>query len=117
MIWLLFLVAAVVFGPYVILWFRYIVAINFERGGWWNLLVPMAIKTGAVDIFLNYTSFRVLMWSKPGPGEYTISKHLERLVLLQTRKGAFCRHISKYFINPWDKVGGPHIPIPDNNLQ
>lgn len=104
---------AVLVLPYVVLWLRYIVAINFERGGWWNLLVPMAIKTGLLDIALNYTTFRLLMWSKPGPGEYTISKHMERLVLWQNRRGTFCRHVAKYFINPWDKVGGPHIPNVD----
>jgi hypothetical protein len=116
MTWLLYAVLALLallIVPYIVLWFRYIVAINFERGGWWNLLVPLAIKTGALDIALNYTTFRWLMNSKPEPGERTISKHLERLVLLQTNKGAFCRYISKYFINPWDKVGGPHIPNVD----
>lgn len=107
--WLL-LILALVFGPYVILWFRYIVAINFERGGWWLLLVPLAIKTGALDTVLNYTTFRLLMGSKPGPGEYTISKHLERLVTWQNLRGAVARYVSKYFINPWDKVGATHIP-------
>ena len=111
--WFIAILAPVLVLPYLVLWLRFIVAINFERGGWWNLLVPLAIKAGALDVALNYTTFRWLMRSKPGPGEHTISKHLERLVLLQTRKGAFCRYISKYFINPWDKVGGPHIPNAD----
>lgn len=104
---------AILVLPYVVLWLRFIVAINFERGGWWRLLVPLAIKAGALDIALNYTTFRWLMNSRPGPGEHTISKHMERLVTWQNRRGAFCRYTAKYFINPWDKVGGPHIPIPD----
>ena len=104
------LVYLVAFGA---LFLRFIVAINFERGGWWRLLVPLAIKAGLLDIALNYTLFSLLLWDKPRAGEYTISKHLERLVLLPTFKGAACRWVSRYFINPWDRVGGPHIPNAD----
>lgn len=114
-VWSLVFLVAVVVLPYVVLWLRFIGAINFERGGWWRLLVPMAIRAGALDIALNYTTFALFMWDRPATGEYTISKHLERLVGWQNRRGAFCRHVSKYFINPWDKVGGPHIPLPANH--
>lgn len=119
MTWLLYLFAilvalpVVVLGPFVVLWLRYIVAINYEKGGWWNLLVPLAIKAVWLDIKLNYTLFSLFMSDKPREGEYTISKHLERLVTWQNRRGAFCRYISKYFVNPWDHVGGPHIPNAD----
>jgi len=100
-----------------LLWLRFIIAINYERGGWWRLLVPMAIRAGMLDIALNYTLFSLLVLDFPRKGEYTISKHLERLVLLQTLKGAMCRYVCRYFINRWDKVGGPHIPLPDDELK
>ena len=103
--------------PFVALWFRFIVAINYERGGWWRLLVPMAIRAGLFDVALNYTLFALLMGDRPAPGEYTISKHMERLVSWPNRRGAVCRFAAKYFINPWDKVGGPHIPIPPDSSR
>lgn len=103
---------AVLVLPFVVLWLRFVVAINYERGGWWRLLVPMAIRAGALDIAMNYTLFALLMWDRPEPGEYTISKHMERLVSWKNKRGAVCRYAAKYFINPWDKVGGPHIPLP-----
>jgi hypothetical protein len=113
MSWLLYILAVLV-PPFVALWLRYIVAINYERGGLWRILVPLAIRTAVLDIALNYTLFALFMWDKPRNGEHTISKHLERLVYWKNRRGAFCRYISKYLINPWDKVGGPHIPVPDD---
>jgi len=111
MTWLLYATAVPVF-PFVALWLRYVVAINYERGGWWRLLVPLAIRAAVLDIALNYTLFALLTdW--PRKGEYTISKHMGRLVTWQNKRGAACRYAAKYFINPWDKVGGPHIPNVD----
>lgn len=95
------------------LWLRYVVAINYERGGWWCLLVPMAIRAAVLDIALNYTLFALIVWDWPRKGERTISQHLERLVLWQNKRGSACRFAARYFINPWDKVGGPHIPNVD----
>jgi hypothetical protein len=106
-------VVVVVLVSFAALWLRYIVAINYERGGWWRLLVPLAIKTAVLDIALNYTLFALFMCDKPRKGEKTMSQHLERLVYWKNRRGAFCRFIAKYLINPWDKVGGPHIPLPE----
>ena len=112
MIWLLYALAAVplvLFGPFVVLWLRFVVAINYERGGWWRVLVPLVIGAGWLDIRLNYTTFSLLMWDRPRAGEYTISKHLERLVTWQNKRGAVARYVCKYFVNPWDKVGPPHV--------
>jgi hypothetical protein len=119
MSWLhiLWIVLAVPLAAFVALFFKYIVAINYERGGWWRVLVPLAIRTAVLDIALNYTLFALFMWDRPRKGETTMSKHLERLVFWKNRRGAFCRAIAKYFVNPWDKVGGPHIPIPDSTNQ
>lgn len=103
--------------PFVALWLRFVVAINYERGGWWRLLVPLAIRAAVLDIALNYTLFSLAMGDCPRKGEYTMSKHLERLIFWQNRRGAFCRYISHYFVNPWDHVGGPHIPIPEDIQQ
>ena len=111
-----FYVIAVLAVPvlaFLALFLRYIVAINYERGGWWLLLVPLAIRAAALDIALNYTLFAFFMWDRPQAKEYTMSKHLERLVLWQNKRGAFSRWLAKYVINPWDKVGGPHIPNAD----
>lgn len=104
MIWLSLLIA-----PFLALWLRYIVAINYERGGWWRILVPLAIRAVVLDIALNYTLFSLGMWDRPRDGEYTMSKHLERLVTWQNRRGAVARYVCKYFVNPWDKVGPPHV--------
>lgn len=87
---------------------RFIVAIQYKRGGWWRLLTPLAIRTGILDIYLNYTTFSVYLWEWPREKEYTLSKRLERLVYATGLQGLVARLIAR-FTNRFDDN---HIPLP-----
>lgn len=91
-----------------ILALRFVVAIQYERGGWWRLLTPLALRTGLLDIYLNYTTFALLFWQWPSDGAYTLSKRCERLVLDGGWRGVIARLIAR-FTNKFD---GNHIPLP-----
>lgn len=87
---------------------RFVLAINYKRGGWWKLLTPLAIRTGLLDIYLNYTTFTVVFMQLPGKGEYTLSERCERLVYESGWRGFIARLIAR-FTNLFDKN---HITLP-----
>lgn len=87
---------------------RFALAIQYRRGGWWKLLTPLAIRTGILDIYLNYTTFTVLFLHLPASGEYTLSKRCKRLVFDPGWRGVVARLIAR-FTNFFDK---DHIPLP-----
>jgi len=88
----------------------YPLAIQYERQGWWRVLMPFTALVAVVDVYLNWTTFSLLLWSAPGKKEYTFSEHLERLVFDTGWRGKIARVIARY-TNHFDPTP-PHIPLP-----
>jgi hypothetical protein len=88
----------------------YPVAIQYERGGWWKLLMPFTLIAALVDVWLNFTTFALYLWSAPGRKEYTFSQHLERLVFDTGWRSYIARMVARY-TNKFDPTP-PHIPLP-----
>ena len=61
-----------------LLWVLYPIAIQVERGGWWQLLWPVTILAWIVDVLANWTELSLLMLELPR--EPTFSQRLSRLV-------------------------------------
>lgn len=87
---------------------RFMVAIQYRRGGWWRVLTPLALRAAFLDVYLNYTTCTVLLWDWPQKGETTISKRCKRLVFDPGWRGVVARLIAR-FTNFFDK---DHIPLP-----
>lgn len=88
----------------------YPVAIQFERGGWWRLLMPFTAVIAAIDVWLNFTTSSVALASVPRRREYTFSQHLERLVHDAGWRGLIARAVARY-TNVFDPTP-PHIALP-----
>ena len=88
----------------------YPVVIQYERGGWWKLLMPFTLVAALVDVYLNFTTFSLYLWDAPGKREVTFSQRLERLVFDKGFRGAAARLIAR-FTNYFDPTP-PHIPLP-----
>lgn len=88
-----------------LLWPLYIVGIQYERGGWWRVLLPVTLVAAALDVILNYTELALLTWDKPRHGEYTFSMRLERLQRRGDWRGKLARFIEKYMLGPFDPDG------------
>lgn len=88
----------------------YPAAIQYERGGWWRLLLPLTAVAALIDVWLNWTTFSLYLWSAPAKREYTLSQHLERLVFDPGWRGYVARAIARY-TNLFDPTP-PHIALP-----
>lgn len=88
----------------------YPIVIQYERGGWWKLLMPFTLVVALVDVWLNFTTFALYLWSAPGKKEITFSQHLERLVFDAGWRGHIARVIARY--TNWPDPTPPHIPLP-----
>lgn len=88
----------------------YIPAIQYERGGRWKLMMPLTLVVAIVDVWLNWTTFSLLLWSAPGKKEITFSQHLERLVFDTGWRGLIARLVARY-TNRFDPTP-PHILLP-----
>lgn len=88
----------------------YPIAIQYERNGAWRVLMPFTALVAVVDVWLNWTTFALLLWSAPRKKEYTFSEHLERLVFDAGWRGKIARVIARY-TNKFDPTP-PHIPLP-----
>lgn len=88
----------------------YPLAIQYERMGAWRVLMPFTALVAVVDVWLNWTTFSLLLWSAPRKKEYTFSEHLERLVFDAGWRGNIARVIARY-TNRFDPTP-PHIPFP-----
>lgn len=91
-----------------ILALRFVVAIQYRRGGWWRVLTPLALGAALLDVYLNYTTCTLLLWDWPRAGETTISKRCKRLVFDSGWRGVVARLIAR-FTNKFDEN---HIPLP-----
>lgn len=88
----------------------YPVAIQYERGGWWRLLMPITLVIAVIDVWLNFTTFALVLRSAPRRREYTFSQHLERLVHDTGWRGFIARAAARY-TNIFDPTP-PHIALP-----
>lgn len=73
----------------------YILGIQYERGGWWNLLLPITFIAWVIDVILNYTELALLMLDYPQRGEFTFSKRLSRIKQEQGKRGKLAQWISR----------------------
>lgn len=85
----------------------YPIAIQYERGGWWNIVAPVTLVALVIDVFANHTELALAMWEWPKRGEWTFSTRLERLVREQGWRGDIARPVVSIlnFIAP----SGKHI--------
>lgn len=78
-----------------LLWILYPIAIQYERGGWWNLILPITLVALVVDIIANYTELSILTLDFPKEGEYTFSQRLVRLNKEEGKRGIIARYITR----------------------
>lgn len=85
----------------------YPIAIQFERGGLWRVLLPVTLLTLLIDVIANYTELALLTWDRPAKGEYTFSTRIKRLQYYSGWRGKFARLVRDYtnFFDPQ----GDHI--------
>ena len=88
----------------------YPIAIQYERGGWWRLLLPLTAAVALLDVWLNWTTFSLYLASAPRKREYTLSQHLERLVFDPGWRGYIARAVARY--TNWPDPTPPHIALP-----
>ena len=79
----------------------YPLAIQYERGGWWSVLKPLAFIIAIIDIAANYTELALLTWDFPKHKEYTFSKRCKRLIHLDSWAGTVGR-ITQVYCNFFD---------------
>ena len=70
------------------------IAIQYERGGWWNVVLPVTLLTIFVDVVANWTELSLLLLEWPKAHEYTFSDRLERLVFDGGWRGELARPIA-----------------------
>jgi len=80
----------------VLLFLLYPLAIQYERGGWWNILKPLALVAGIIDIIANYTELALLTWDFPKHNEYTLSVRCARLIHQDNWAGTVGRFTQRY---------------------
>lgn len=73
----------------------YPIAIQYERGGVWLLVLPITIVALLIDIIANYTELAILTLDFPKAGEYTFSTRLERLQYSDGWRGIVCFKIAR----------------------
>ena len=85
----------------------YPVAIQFERGGWWYLVLPVTLLALVIDVIANYTELALLTWDWPTKYEWTFSTRCKRLQYYPGFRGGFARLVRDYtnFFDPQ----GDHI--------
>lgn len=86
----------------ILLFLLYPIAIQYERGGWWVLVIPLTLLALVIDVFANYTELAVLTWDFPRKGEYTFSTRCQRLQYYDTWGGQVARVVKSYtnFFDP-----------------
>lgn len=73
----------------------YPIAIQYERGDWWKLLLPITLFTLIIDIIANYTEL-ALVFGFPKQYEYTFSSRLKRLSYRADWKGDLAQWCVNY---------------------
>lgn len=71
----------------------YCIGVQYERGGWWRLLAPVAIAALLASWFINHTLGR-LLYGRPNGWRDTFSKHTARRRLDLGWRGRFARLVA-----------------------
>lgn len=87
----------------------YIPAIQYKRGGNWNIMKVVAAPVALLDAYLNYVFFSWVFLQMPKDGEHTLSQRCKRLVFEDSWRKPIARLIA-WYTNLWDPVY-PHIPL------
>ncbi|NBP16767.1 hypothetical protein EBU95_20670 [bacterium] len=87
----------------------YPIAIQYERGGIWNILLPITFITLLIDVIANYTELALLTLDFPQSGEYTFSDRLVRIQYAEGWTGFIGRNVAAY-CNYW-APNHNHIPF------
>ena len=80
----------------------YPLAIQYERGGWWSILKPLALVTAIIDVIANYTELAILTWDFPQAGEVTFSQRCNRLIHQDNWAGKVGR-VTQVYCNFFDE--------------
>lgn len=80
----------------------YPLAIQYERGGKWRVLIVLYLPAGVLDVLLNYTTLALYTWDFPARGEWTFSTRVRRLQYYPGWRGAIAR-LLKTYLNFWQK--------------
>ena len=74
----------------------YPLAIQYQRGGWWRVLMPLTLLTAILDFIVNYTTFSLILLEFPKTGERTVSQRCNRLIHQSGYRGFVGRLIQAY---------------------
>lgn len=77
-------------------------AIQYERGGWWSVLKPLALLVAIIDVAANYTELALLTWDFPRENETTFSQRCKRLIHQDNWAGTVGR-IAQVYCNLFDE--------------
>ena len=94
----------ILFSP-LILYALYAIGIQYKRGGWWRLVLPVTGIALVLDVALNYTVLAVLTWDRPRHGEWTFSKRLKRLRFNIDWRGPLALFIAQEMLDPLEPDG------------
>ena len=96
------LIVYFIFSTPIVLAALYPIAIQYERGGWWQVFYLVAIPALIIDFIANLIPLAIIFWDRPfkySPTlhrtELTFSDRLERLVYELGWKGAVAKFIAK----------------------
>lgn len=82
----------------------YIPAVQYNRGGAWQLMLPVTVVTLVIDVIANYTELALITWDFPRKGEYTFSTRLARLQFDTGWRGRIAK-LSIRYTNHFDHTG------------
>lgn len=88
----------------------YPLGIQYERGGYFRLLLPFYATAAVLSVTVNVTWLSLLVWELPKKREITTSQRCERLVFSDGWTGMLARAVAR-FTNRFDPTP-PHIPLP-----
>lgn len=101
------MIALLVMASPLLLLALYAIGIQYQRGGWWRVVLPVTLVTFVFDVVMNYTVLAIITWDRPAPGEYTFSKRLRRLIKRTDWRGTVAWRI-KLILDYFDPDGA-HI--------
>ena len=97
---LLIQIALAILNPLVVmsltLALLYPLAIQYQRGGLWRVLMPLTLATAILDVIVNYSAFSLLVMEWPPAGERTVSQRCSRLIHQSGYRGFVARCIQAY---------------------
>lgn len=88
----------------VLLALLYVPAVQYNRGGLWQLMLPVTVLTLLIDVIANYTELALLTWDWPRKGEYTFSHRLARLQFDAGWRGRLAK-LAIAYTNYFDHAG------------